>query len=612
MRWLRLSGLVIISLVLVATPALGHAFLVDTRPGQGERLTRAPSEVVVQFTEAVVPGSVEVELTDEDGTPLPKGGTEMESEDRVVRVRLPEPVEGVVVASWQVVSASDGHETAGELAFAVGESGALPISGGAELADTSETVWRWLLVTGLSLGVGALVASTTGQIALWRGIRWGRVGLAVAAIGPAMIYATCLAEGISPSTIAAGGTALLLVLAALSIGRTSQSVPPILAFAGVVAWASRSHAATATGMLGTIADAAHLGGAALWFGTLTLLVFDLWRARREGDSLFDAARLYSRWALRAVLVLAVAGLVSAVSLLTTLSDLWTTGYGRLLLIKVGLFGLAVSLAAASRWRALSAGSVRLLRRLTTVEVVVVAVVVVASGILAATSPPTLAQSDETLLGPPPIEGPVTRAAGLAGNMTVGAQAGDGRLDLRVYNSSTGGIEDAQIESTAALADGTGVDLHPRPCGAGCFTQQFLLSRGTTTIEIGVTSQEWTDGTAQLDLVWPPPHRQPELLDQVITSMREVDQLTVHETVNSGPGAEASSSSTLTGDAFIDLEVYANADLDQVTPLPDENGIRLYLPGARILIDLRLNDQDRIVHEWIASPGHVIIRDITYP
>ncbi|MPZ51378.1 MAG: hypothetical protein GEU79_01360, partial [Acidimicrobiia bacterium] len=479
MRSLRLVGLLIISLVLVATPVLGHAFLVDTRPGQGERLTSSPTEVVFQFTEAVVPGSVEVELTDKDGTPVPRGGTEMESEDRVVRVRLPEPVEGVVVVSWLVVAASDGHETAGELAFAVGESGALPTSNGAATVDTTETVWRWFLVGGLSLGVGALIASATGQISLWRGIRWGRVGLAVAAIGPAVIYLRAIGDGLSPSTVATGGAALLLALAALSVGRTSQGVPPFLAFAGVLSWASRSHTATTTGTLGTIADAAHLGGAALWFGTLTLLVVDLWRTRQEGGSLLDMARRYSRWALRAVFVLAVAGVISAISLLTAVSDLWTSGYGRLLLTKVGLFGLAVSLAAVSRWWALGAGSIKLLRRLTTVEVVVVASVVAASGMLAATSPPALAQSDETLLGPPPIDGPVARAAGLAGNMTVGAHAGDDRLDLLVYNSSSGGIEDARIEPTATLPDGTGVDLHPRPCGAGCYTQQLPLSEGTT-------------------------------------------------------------------------------------------------------------------------------------
>jgi hypothetical protein len=123
--------------------------------------------------------------------------------------------------------------------------------------------------------------------------------------------------------------------------------------------------------------------------------------------------------------------------------------------------------------------------------------------------------------------------------------------------------------------------------------------------------EWTDGTVQLDLHWPPPSTQPELLDQVIAAVRNVDTLTLTETVSSGPGAEATSTATISGDAFIDLEVYAHGDIDQVSVLPGGGGIRLYLPGSRILIDLHLDDQNRILRERIVSPGHEITRDFTY-
>jgi copper transport protein len=299
--------------------------------------------------------------------------------------------------------------------------------------------------------------------------------------------------------------------------------------------------------------------------------------------------------------------------LTALSDLWTSDFGRLLLVKVGLFAVALVLAAASRWKALVAGNLNLLRRLVSVEVVVVGSIVAASGLLAATPPPALAQASEPLLGPPPIEGLVARAAGLAGNMTVGAQAGDGRLDLLVYNSSTGGIEDASLDVTATFPDGTGIELHPRPCGTGCFTQELSLPEGTTTLAIGVSSQDWIDGAVDLAIDWPPPPAQPELLDQVIAAMRDVDRLTLTETVNSGPGAEATSSATLAGDSFIDLEVYAQGEIDQVSALSGgDDGIRIFLPGSRILIDLHLDAQQRIIRERIVSPGHEITRDLTYP
>lgn len=597
-------------LVLAPVPAWGHSFLVDTRPGQGERLDSSPSELVFQFTEAVVPASVQVEVTTADGTPVPTGGMETESEGRVLRVLLAEPVDGVVVVPWQVVSAADGHESAGELAFAVGESATLPDPSGAQGTATGETVWRWVLVAGLSLGAGSLIASANGQIPPGRGVRWARLGLAVAAVGPAIVYVQAITGGLSGGTIAAGAAALVMASTILVVGRGGVAAP-VLIGVGILAWASRSHATSANGILGTIADAAHLIGAALWFGTLTLLVVDLWRSRAGGDSLLEAARRYSRWALRAVVVLAAAGVASALILLPKVSDLWATGYGRLLLIKIGLFAVALALASVSRWRALRSGDVGLLRRLTSVEVVVLAGIIATSGILAVTPPPALAETGESLLGPPPIQGPVAREAGLAGNMTVGAHAGDGRLDLLVYNSSTGGIADARIEATATLPDGTGLDLHPRPCGAGCFTQQLALPEGTTTLAVTASSKEWTAGTVHLELDWPPPPAQPELLEQVIATVRDIDQLTLTETVNSGPGAEATSAATLTGDAFLALEVYSQADIDQVTPLSDGNGIRLYLPGSRILIDLHLDEEHRILEERIVSPGHEITRTFTY-
>ena len=594
---------------MLAVPALAHSFLIDTRPGQGERLSSSPGEVAFQFTEAVTPGSVEVDVTNSEGDVIDAGRPEVESDGRVVRIPLLASPDGVAVVSWHVVSAVDGHESAGEFAFAVGETGQLPAATGTDSAGAVETAWRWVFLAGLSLAVGALVASATRQLDPSRQVFLTRLGLIVAALGPAAGYLSAVSQGLSAGTVGLGVAALLLATAALTV--TRRMAVFALTGSAILAWASRSHTATVSGLFGMLADAAHLAGASLWLGTLALLVVDLWRGRRAGGSLLEPARRYSHGVLRAVIVLAAAGVASALTLLTTPSDLWTTGYGRILILKVALFAVALMLAAAGRWRALEAGRVGLLRRLITVEVVVVAGIVAASGILAATSPPALAQSGETLLGSPPIEGPVARAAGLAGNMTVAAHAGDGRIDVLVYNSSTGGIDDARIEATATLPDGTGLDLHPRPCGAGCFTQQLTLLEGTTSLAVTASSEDWTSGTARLELEWPPPPKQPELLDAVIATMRGVDRLTLIETVDSGAGATATSTATLGGEAFLALELYVNADLDQVSPLPNGDGIRLYLPGSRILIDLHLDEQHRIFEERIVSPGHEITRTFTY-
>ncbi|MFP5330792.1 MAG: copper resistance CopC/CopD family protein, partial [Acidimicrobiia bacterium] len=352
------------------------------------RLGSSPGEVVVQFTEAVTSGSVEVDVTSGAGDVIDIGSPEVESDGRVVRIPLLASVEGVAVVSWHVVSALDGHESAGEFAFAVGETGQLPAATGTDSAGAAETAWRWVFLAGLSVAVGALVAAATGQLDPSRRVFLARLGLIVAALGPAAVYGSAVSQGLSAGTVGMGVAALLLAIASLTAPR--QMAASVLTGTAILAWATRSHTATVGGLLGTLADAAHLGGASLWLGTLALLVADLWRARKGGGSMLEPARRYSRWVLRAVIVLAFGGLASTVFVLTTPSDLWTTGYGRILILKVALFAVALMLAAAGRWRALREGRVGLLRRLTTVEVVVVAGIVAASGILAATSPPALA------------------------------------------------------------------------------------------------------------------------------------------------------------------------------------------------------------------------------
>ena len=59
-------------------------------------------------------------------------------------------------------------------------------------------------------------------------------------------------------------------------------------------------------------------------------------------------RRFSAAALGTVAVLAVAGTVMAVIVLPSLSDLWSTGYGRVLLVKVAIVAAVVALGAYNR------------------------------------------------------------------------------------------------------------------------------------------------------------------------------------------------------------------------------------------------------------------------
>lgn len=288
-RWV-IAGLIVAAALMVWTsPVWAHSFLVDTQPSQGERLTRSPSEVVFQFTEAVVTDRVEIAVNTADETNVDTGSPEAESDGRVVRVPLLQPVDGVAVVSWHVVSAVDGHESAGETAFAVREAGSLPTATSSAAAGVGGQGRRWLFLAGLSLGVGALVASATGQTTRsgWAGP--ARLGLIVAALSPTAVYVTSTPRDLSVATLSLGAAAVFLSIAALTTAATRRTWPLIFTGLGIVAWSARSHTATIRGVLGMAADAAHLAGAVLWLGTLGVLVVALWRARRARGSLLDSA-----------------------------------------------------------------------------------------------------------------------------------------------------------------------------------------------------------------------------------------------------------------------------------------------------------------------------------
>jgi putative copper export protein len=92
-----------------------------------------------------------------------------------------------------------------------------------------------------------------------------------------------------------------------------------------------------------VADWAHLSAACLWIGGLIQLVAVVWplmpHVRRA------AFLAFSRLATICVGVLLLAGVYLSILRLPQLEDLWTTGYGQVLLVKIGLVCLAFAWGA---------------------------------------------------------------------------------------------------------------------------------------------------------------------------------------------------------------------------------------------------------------------------
>jgi putative copper resistance protein D len=127
------------------------------------------------------------------------------------------------------------------------------------------------------------------------------------------------------------------------------------AFLATLAWAG--HAAADQGgdrLVHLSSDAAHLLAAGAWLGALPPLIFALGLARRGGAGTLEFAarvtRRFSYLGMASVGTLVLTGVVNSWYTVETLPALFGTGYGRLLLVKLALFGAMVSLAAFNRLR----------------------------------------------------------------------------------------------------------------------------------------------------------------------------------------------------------------------------------------------------------------------
>jgi methionine-rich copper-binding protein CopC/putative copper export protein len=619
----------VVAVVVVAGgPAHGHAFLAATEPAHGERLAESPDGVALQFSEPVALGVSEVAVERHAAGPVATAAPAAESGGRVVHVALPPLEAGVYVVSFHVVSAVDGHETAGEFAFGVGAAGGeLPERADETAAlDRADVVASGLFLLGLTIGIGGLAGprllpAAAGDRPRLRGRRWLRVGLTIAvagalgAAGRAVVDIGSSGPGM-PEVAIVGVVALLL--AALTAATSPAWLAAVPMAGSIAAWSTRSHAATADGIAGWLLAAIHLLAAVLWAGALLYLVVAVTTVRGSlRSTVLRQAWSYARLAAVTVVVLGVTGAAAAWRLLDEPASLWTIGYGRLILAKTILFGLALVLAGVARRRALPAGRPRLLGRLTGGEAAAVVAALVVAAALASTAPPRLAaDTTELLLGPPPVEGPVAHAAARANTVLVDVRAGDGRLDVQVLGGA-GGIDGAGLALTASLPDGTEIDLHPRPCGAGCFTQALELREGPTTLQGSVQLPDREGGAFTATLAWPPAPEHPDRFDEVLASMRAVTSMRVAETVWTGSASgepSAGQGFELRGEEFLALVPYGGGGVIDVRPLPDDpSSLQFYLPGSRTLFTVWLDERGRITRQHFVSPsGNEIVHQLHYP
>ena len=114
--------LLLLAVVGLAPPALGHDVLVAAEPADGAVLETAPREVVLRYSNDVLEMSPAMIVRTADGRTVADGTPSVDG--RTVTLALPQALgDGTYEVEWSVVS-SDGHRIQGEHAFEVAATGA--------------------------------------------------------------------------------------------------------------------------------------------------------------------------------------------------------------------------------------------------------------------------------------------------------------------------------------------------------------------------------------------------------------------------------------------------------------------------------------------------------
>lgn len=202
------------------------------------------------------------------------------------------------------------------------------------------------------LSTGAVRAART---ASWVALVWGAAALLESVLVLSDVLAYSLLRTLSPAVLTTylpslpaasawavtGALALLASLAARECERPAGAWLAFLVGVGAVAPPALSgHAASAGNHdLAMSSLLVHLVAIVLWVGGLIALV---WYARTDGRFLAIAAQRFSPLALTCYVAVGISGVANAFLRIPSWSDLWTSGYGRLVVVKVVAFaGLGV-------------------------------------------------------------------------------------------------------------------------------------------------------------------------------------------------------------------------------------------------------------------------------
>ena len=391
-------ALLVAALAALAVPgtAFAHASLISGTPSYGQRLAVSPSQVRLHFDQGVKAFPRSILVLTVDGRVL-SGPARDGTNPHDIVASLPALPKGGYTIRWYALS-SDSHTVSGVYTFGVGVA-APPImqAYGSSGPTHTEDVVRWLYFLSLALLIGGMTfrlvvfpASIPAAAERRSFIVMGVGVILVLEVGIAAFllraedalqlpFSKLLYGDLSP--IAKGtrfgvaflamtlGYALVAALVFLSwlTDRIRLLWPALvlaLAFESGLSLSGHSAVDAGASWLSELADFVHLAAASIWVGGLVMLAAVVWPTAKELRR--SAFLRFSRIATVCIAAILAAGVYLSVLRLPHLRDLWTQGYGQVLLVKLSLVAVALAWGAVHHFvarPALERGQDGMLQRL---------------------------------------------------------------------------------------------------------------------------------------------------------------------------------------------------------------------------------------------------------
>jgi copper transport protein len=477
--------LLAVLLAALALPAVAHAHatFIRSNPRDGAALSESPRKVVVVFDDGVEVGKGNAVVDDNgksvlDGRPRTKGKV----------LTLPVHAQlgrGDYSARWSVVS-DDGHQIQGVLAFSVGTGRppSAPVLSAAGSLTFANVLSRFLAFAGLLAAVGIAVF----DLFFWRPFARRALPTGALTIASALVFLgahglthVSHAEGWNRFSVVwqAGGVWAAVGATLAAIGLADPRVRPVaspFALPLVVVPTLAGHALDpGRSWVDVPIDLLHVAAAAVWFGGLTALVFAV--PKGTGVIATSAARRFSKVALVSVIVVGATGFGRALAELSKVSQLWTTGYGRALVVKTVLLGVLMVLGWFSR-SALRIGFERL-RLPVRAELAPALGIALAVAFLTALPPGRNAARAKAVAREPRLPGPTAIVAGAQDdtrNVLLGVDKGRASVIFYGQDGAPTNVTDVRIAGKKTSS-----------CGKGCYTarvgnpQSLTVTHGNRTL-----------------------------------------------------------------------------------------------------------------------------------